>query len=361
MGSTALGVTDTTIVPIDQAHITTLPIGDGKTLWLRTWGCATGTPVLFVHGGPGQCVADYNDINAKFFEASEFHVVEVDQRGTGSSQPSVRDDYKHMQLYKDITIAQMSADFELVREHLQIDKWLVFGGSWGSTLGLDYALRYPQRCLGLILRGIFLSTVAEFEAIYARKSFAGNERRLAEFDTFLEPAAALAQRKGEAPLDPDDAQRLVRLYEELFLAGDRQALWQFYAFENNLIEEDASKLIDPRVINEAEFAEAQSVSFFEARLFLRHTYEDPVQLLGERLRALAGTDEYPAVRTWIAQGTGDEVCPETFARQLAAGLDAAGVPLTAYFFEAGHSAKSDEMGAMLKRCVDEWKAGQKQD
>ena len=115
------------------------------------------------------------------------------------------------------------------------------------------------------------------------------------------------------------------------------------------------------MINEAEFAEAQSVSFFEARLFLRHTYEDPVQLLGERLRALAGTDECPAVRTWIAQGTGDEVCPETFARQLAAGLDAAGVPLKAYFFEAGHSAKSDEMGAMLKRCVDEWKAGQKQD
>ena len=77
-GFTALGVTDTTIVPISEAHITTLPIGDGKTLWLRTWGRATGTPVLFVHGGPGQCVADYNDINAKFFEASEFHVVEVD-------------------------------------------------------------------------------------------------------------------------------------------------------------------------------------------------------------------------------------------------------------------------------------------
>ena len=105
MGSTALGVTDSTVIPISEAHITTLPIGDGKTLWLRTWGCATGTPVLFVHGGPGQCVADYNDINAKFFEASEFHVVEVDQRGTGSSQPSVRDDHKHMQLYMDITIA----------------------------------------------------------------------------------------------------------------------------------------------------------------------------------------------------------------------------------------------------------------
>ena len=118
MGSTALGVTDGTVIPISEAHITTLPIGDGKTLWLRTWGCAKGTPVLFVHGGPGQCVADYNDINAKFFEASEFHVVEVDQRGTGLSTPSVRADYKHMQSYMDISIEQMSSDFELIREAL---------------------------------------------------------------------------------------------------------------------------------------------------------------------------------------------------------------------------------------------------
>lgn len=65
----------------------------------------------------------------------------------------------------------MSADFDLVRQTLGIEKWLVFGGSWGSTLGLDYAERYPERCLGVILRGIFLSTKAEFDAIYARDSF----------------------------------------------------------------------------------------------------------------------------------------------------------------------------------------------
>ena len=350
-------MSSSSVVPIERAEAGQLDVGNGISLWYRVWGNPQGIPCVFVHGGPGQCVADYENVNARFFDADLFRVVEVDQRGTGLSQPSVRDDISACAKYADISIAQMSADFELVRAALGIDTWLVFGGSWGSTLGLDYALRYPQRCLGLILRGIFLSTVAEFEAIYARKSFAGNERRLAEFDTFLEPAAALAKRKGEAPLDPDDAQRLVRLYEDLIVAGDRGAIWQFYAFENNLIEEDPSKLLDPRVINEAEFAEAQSVSFFEARLFLRHTYEEPVQLLGERLRALAGGATCPAVRTWIAQGTGDEVCPETFARQLAAGLDAAGVPLKAYFFEAGHSAKSDEMGAMLKRCVDEWKSG----
>ena len=150
-----------------------LPIGpDGLALWYRTWGnAASGIPVLFVHGGPGNCVDDYQDVNARFFNAKKFYVVEVDQRGTGKSLPSVRDDVSHMALYKDITIAEMSADFEAVRKHLGLETWLVFGGSWGSTLGLDYAERYPERCLGLIIRGIFLDTEAEFNAMCVGLTF----------------------------------------------------------------------------------------------------------------------------------------------------------------------------------------------
>ena len=265
-------------VSIDRAVPSMLSVGDDKSVWYHIWGNPEGTPVLFVHGGPGQCVADYNGINANFFDADKYRVIEVDQRGTGLSQPSVRDDWRHMERYADISIAQMSADFERLRETLGIERWLVFGGSWGSTLGLDYALSYPERCLGLILRGIFLNTPAEFEAIYARKSFDGNARRLGEFDTFFELAAAEATRRGEAPLDPNDCERFVRLYEAMITRGDREAVWRFYAFENNLIEEDPSKLLDPRTIVEAEYAEAQSVSFFEARLFLRGTYEEPVQV-----------------------------------------------------------------------------------
>ena len=147
------------IVPIESAEAGRLDVGNGISLWYRVWGNPTGIPCLFVHGGPGQCVADYDNVNARFFDANLFRVVEVDQRGTGLSQPSVRDDFRHMALYADISISQMSADFELIRKSLAIDKWLVFGGSWGSTLGLDYALTYPDRCLGLILRAIFLNTV----------------------------------------------------------------------------------------------------------------------------------------------------------------------------------------------------------
>lgn len=109
------------------------------------WGNPEGCPVLFVHGGPGNSVADYDQMagggvgaaNARFFDPSIWFVVEVDQRGTGKSQPSVRDDVANMAEYMDITIAVMSSDFEAVREHLGIERWLVFGGSWGSTLGLS--------------------------------------------------------------------------------------------------------------------------------------------------------------------------------------------------------------------------------
>lgn len=126
--------------------------------------------------------------------------MEVDQRGTGKSEPSVRVDFKHMQHYLDISIAQMSADFEKVREHLRIPQWLVFGGSWGSTLGLDYAQRYASACLGLIIRGIYLNTRQEFDAIYSRSPFLDDPRRLAEFDTWQELAVAEAARNSEPPL-----------------------------------------------------------------------------------------------------------------------------------------------------------------
>eukprot|EP00037_Helgoeca_nana_P030331 m.373551 g.373551 ORF g.373551 m.373551 type:complete len:353 (+) comp28162_c0_seq14:4087-5145(+) len=335
---------------IKEAHEQLLPLGDGLSLWVRTWGTPGATPVLFVHGGPGNCVADYNDINAEFFDQTQFWVVEVDQRGTGKSQPSVRDDYRNMQRYLAISIEQMSADFEIVRAALSIEKWLVFGGSWGSTLGLDYAERYPERCLGLIVRGIFLNTSDEFDAVYARSSFTGNERRLKEFDTFFELASAEAANRGEPPLGGDDSQRFIRLYEEMVLRGDREAAWRFHVFENNLVEEDPAELLDPLVISEVDFPTALSVAFFECRLFLRGTFEAPLDLLGR-------VAQLKDVRTWVVQGTGDEVCPEKFAQELVARLKIEGVVHTAHFVDAGHRASSDGITVALKACVNDFLSG----
>eukprot|EP01049_Picozoa_sp_SAG25_P014455 SAG25_NODE_2563_length_1530_cov_66.713935_3_plen_130_part_00 len=121
------------------------------------------------------------------------------------------------------------------------------------------------------MRGIYLNTLPEFDAIYSRHSFDDNARRQAEFDTFLAPAAAEAARRGLPALGdwPRDSERFIRLYEDMIVRGDRDAIWRFHVFENNLMEEDPDELLDPLRIDPQSFGEAQSVAFFETRLFLR--------------------------------------------------------------------------------------------
>lgn len=140
------------VVDIYHAQEYRIQVDDGISLWFRTWGNASAVPVLFVHGGPGGAVEDYHNGNQRFFDKNRLFVVEVDQRGTGRSQPSVRDDWQNMKLYQNISIATISNDYEKVRSFLGIDRWVVWGGSYGSTIGIDYATRYPGSTLSLILR-----------------------------------------------------------------------------------------------------------------------------------------------------------------------------------------------------------------
>jgi len=276
------------------------------------------------------------------------------------SRPSVQDPQHgvdNMKLYLDISLQQMSSDFEVVRKELGIEKWLVFGGSWGSLLSLDYAIRFPDCCLGLIVRGIMLGTVEEHDALYARKSFADQadavrQFQLKQFDVFFDYARKEIERQrsldgmAEPPLDPDDSERICRVYESLILKGDRMAVWLCYAFEENLMAEEGD-LISYNEIDESLFPEAVSTAFFEMRLFVRIAFEEHPQIL-ERLGALA------SLKTWVVQGTGDAVCPEKFARTLVAGLERTGVAHKAYFVEANHFCSSDNIKAALQKSVVEF-------
>lgn len=330
-------------------------------LWLRLWGNrASGIPVLFVHGGPGNSVlGTYGNVNKEFFDCNRFFVVEVDQRGTGKSQPSVTDPVNgvaNMELYRDISLPQMSNDFEVIRKELGIDKWLVFGGSWGSTLSLDYALRFPERCLGLIVRAIFLGTRDEHDAVYARKSFVGDDSelkkfQLRQFDIFFDYAKKAVERlEPEAPLDPDDSERICRVYQALVMQGDRKAAWMCYAYEENLMVETESDLISYEEIDEAQLVEAWSTAFFEMRLFVRLAFEEPAEFVS-RLEALA------PVKTWVVQGTGDAVCPDFFARKLVAGLERANIKHEARFVDASHKCTSNNIKLALQQSVKEFIEG----
>eukprot|EP00037_Helgoeca_nana_P030333 m.373344 g.373344 ORF g.373344 m.373344 type:complete len:212 (+) comp28162_c0_seq4:4679-5314(+) len=116
------------------------------------------------------------------------------------------------------------------------------------------------------------------------------------------------------------------------------------------VEEDPAELLDPLVISEVDFPTALSVAFFECRLFLRGTFEAPLDLLGR-------VAQLKDVRTWVVQGTGDEVCPEKFAQELVARLKIEGVVHTAHFVDAGHRASSDGITVALKACVNDFLSG----
>ena len=145
-----------TLYPEIKPHNSgTLRVSDVHQLYFEESGNPRGKPVVFLHGGPG---AGTDAKMRRFFDPKRYRIVLFDQRGSGKSTP-------HANLEANTTW-DLVADTEKVREHLGIDKWLVFGGSWGSTLALAYAQTHPERCTELILRGIFLLRRSELDWFY---------------------------------------------------------------------------------------------------------------------------------------------------------------------------------------------------
>ncbi len=129
-----------------------LNVGDGHQIYWEKCGKQDGVPVLFLHGGPG---AGCCDGHRRFFDPNFYQSILFDQRGSGRSRPIGRLEANDTQ--------NLIADIEMLRNKLGIEKWIVFGGSWGSTLALAYSQAYPARVNGLVLRGIFLGQKSEVD------------------------------------------------------------------------------------------------------------------------------------------------------------------------------------------------------
>jgi proline iminopeptidase len=127
-----------------------LPVSDSHKIYVESCGNSSGVPVVFVHGGPGAgCGLD----DRCFFDPDKYHIVMFDQRGCGRSRP--------LGDISENTTQHLVQDMETIRKHLNIKQWVVFGGSWGSTLSLVYAQTHRKRVLGLIVRGVFFGTPEE--------------------------------------------------------------------------------------------------------------------------------------------------------------------------------------------------------
>ena len=262
-----------------------LPVSGGHELYFEESGTATGTPALFVHGGPG---GGTSPDHRRFFDPEAYRIVLFDQRGSGRSRP-------HASLEQNTTW-DLVADMERLREALHVERWLVFGGSWGSTLALAYAERYPERVRALVLRGIFLLRPHEIRWFYQ------------EGASFLFPDAWEAYL---APIPEAERGDLVAAYHRRLLDPDPDVRLEA-ARAWSIWEASTSRLLqDPALIDAfggTEFAEA--FARIECHYFVHGGFfERPDQLLDDvgRVRHI------PAV---IVQGRYDVVCPMTTAWDL---------------------------------------------
>ena len=274
------------IEPYDAGH---LDVGDGQRIYWETSGNPAGKPVVFVHGGPG---GGTGPAQRRYFDPDRYRIVLFDQRGCGRSTPHIADG-------ADLTVnttADLVADIERLREFLTVERWLVFGGSWGSTLSLVYAQSHRHRVTHLILRGIFLLRRSEIDWYYN----GGAGHMFPElWDKFLAPVPE-TERDGD----------LVEAYHRLLHSHDRDVAteaaiaWSSWEAATSYLlpqPDQIAENADPRFA--LAFAGIEN-HYFRTGGFLREN-----QLLADA-HLLA---DIPGV---IVQGRYDVVCPATSAWEL---------------------------------------------
>jgi proline iminopeptidase len=140
---------------IEANHWGLLEVGVGEQIYWEECGDESGEPIVFVHGGPG---AGCSEVSRRFFNPQKYRAILFDQRGAGRS-PSKSE-------LSELTLKHMVEDMELLRKHLEIERWILFGGSWGTTLSLAYAKTHPTHVKGLLLRGVFTASASELSWLY---------------------------------------------------------------------------------------------------------------------------------------------------------------------------------------------------
>ena len=297
-----------------------LPVSDLHTLHVEESGNPDGAPVLFLHGGPG---AGISPIHRRFFDPAFWRVVLFDQRGSGRSEP--------LGELTENTTWDLVADAERIRVHLGIPKWLVFGGSWGSTLALAYAETHPERVAGLILRGIFLGRKAEIDW-----TFVDGMRRIEPegWNAFVEP------------LTPRERGSIVRAYYRR-LTSANPAMRREAALAWNRYETHASRLVPvDEPVAEEDVPKEIALARIEALYFLNGCFlksDDQLLRDAERLRRIPGV---------IVQGRYDLVCPIQSAWDLHRAWPEAQLVVVQ---TAGHAADEPGIAAALVAATEEFR------
>jgi proline iminopeptidase len=308
------------IEPFDSGM---LPVSKLHALYYEQCGNPHGKPVVFLHGGPG---AGCNTRCRRFFDAGAYRIVLFDQRGCGRSTP-------HAEL-RENTTWDLVADIERLREHLRIDRWQVFGGSWGSTLALAYAETHPGRVTELVLRGIFMLRRAELEWFYQ-----GGCSML--FPDAWEPYLAMIPEAERDDMMAAYHRRLTSDDPAVRLAAARA--WSVW-------EASTSFLLQNEGYIAASTGDEFALAFagIENHYFVNHGFFDHDDQLLRNAHRLHGI---PAV---IVQGRYDVVCPLRSAWDLHRAWPQAKLEVVP---DAGHSAFEPGIADALVRATDGFRSG----
>ena len=302
-----------------------LPVSGGHVLYWEQVGNPRGAPVLFLHGGPG---AGAGAVHRRFFDPSHWRVVIFDQRGAGRSRP--------LGSLEANTTPDLVADVETLRRHLGIDRWLLFGGSWGSTLALAYAQAYPDRVGGCVLRGVFLG-------------------RREEVDWFLHGLAALfpdAHAAFAGFLPEHERGDLLGGYQRRLNDPD-PAVHMPAARAWSVYEGSCSTLL-PSPDTVSSFAQdrtALGLARIEAHYFTHRLFLPDEDSEGGLLGAMGRIAHIPAE---IVQGRYDVICPPRTAFALAAAWPSARLTIVP---DAGHSALEPGVRRALVAAVERFRYG----
>ncbi|MDV7272321.1 prolyl aminopeptidase [Thioclava sp. A2] len=296
--------------PLDPFERRMMTTPDGQQIYVEQSGHPSGQPVVVCHGGPG---GGCSPAMRRFFDPDHYRIILFDQRGCGLSRPHAG--------VENNTTAHLLADMEQIRESLGIDRWIVFGGSWGATLSLLYAQAFPDRVEALVLRGTFLATHEELDWFYGGGA--------ARFFPDL-------WRQFILPIPEDEQHDLIAAYHKRLFCGnygtEARYARAWATWENALASVDYDG-----VIGEAPTEYSRAFARLENHYFQNRCFIEEGQILRDRHMI----EHIPAT---IVQGRFDMICPPTSSWRLAEGWARASLRMVP---AAGHALSERGIAAAL--------------
>lgn len=298
-----------------------LQVSDLHNLHIEEAGNPEGVPVVFLHGGPGGGISPFH---RRFFDPKHYRIVLFDQRGCGKSTPFAE--------LRENTTWDLVADTEKIREHLGIKKWHVFGGSWGSTLALAYAVTHPEKVMSLTLRGIFLCRPSEIQWFY-------QDGASHIFPDFWE-----TYREG---IPPEERGDFVKAYYKRLTSSDenvrldaarRWSQWESATSYLHVDKEAIDEMEDPR--KALPFARIECHYFINNAFFKTDNY------------LLESVHRIQRIPGFIVQGRYDVVCPARSAWDLYRAWPQSKLVIVP---DAGHAAAEPGIRSALVERMDELK------